>query len=217
MGILRKGITGEVSGRVGPVEGSSSRGINTIKTRRRKTRKKPVAAQVEQRTKFGVLSAFLSVILSLINIGFKKRKKQFSPFDLAMRTNLIKGLSEDENGLAINYEKIAISSGSGETAWSARIAYEETTRSLTITWEIPETANVSLGSDLAYFMLYNQKLKLPISLEGVTERAALRYEWVLPQYFARKIIHVWMFFASEDGKIVSNSDYVGKLAIPTSS
>ncbi len=217
MGILRKGILGEVKGRVGPVEGSTSRGIHTIKARRRKTRKKPVEAQVEQRSKFGILSAFLSIILPLLNVGFKKRKKEFSPYDLAMRVNLINGLTEGENGFEINYEKIALSSGSGETAWSARMAYEETTRKLTISWEIPETVSLSLGSDLAYFLIYNQKLQLPIALEAVTVRAAQQYELVLPKHFARKIIHVWMFFASEEGKILSNSDYVGKLDIPTSS
>lgn len=217
MGILRKGILGEVKGRVGPIEGSSSRGIHTIKSRRRKTRKKPVKAQVEQRTKFGILSAFLSIIVSLLNVGFKKRKKEFSPYDLAMRVNLVNGLTEGENGFEINYEKIALSSGSGETAWSARMAYEEATRKLTISWETPETVSLSLGSDLAYFLIYNEKLQLPLALEAVTVRAAQQYELVLPKHIGRKIIHVWIFFASEDGTIVSNSDYVGKLDIPTPS
>jgi len=70
MAEIKRGILGGVSGKVGTVVGANWRGKNIIRAIPRKSGKKPSPLQVEQRSKFKLMSNFLQPFNALFSRYF---------------------------------------------------------------------------------------------------------------------------------------------------
>ena len=73
MGKLNIGILGGFSGTVGTVIGSSNRkGEDIIRVKSKKPRTSSTEGQINQRTKFRLVTVFLQALNFLLKVGFKK-------------------------------------------------------------------------------------------------------------------------------------------------
>lgn len=222
MGILKKSdpLLGNASGRIGPVVISKSNGVNIVKSipaidrkaRRKKNKRKPKPAQS---LRLSMVSTFISTIKKYTDIGFSKNRHGKAEFPLAVQYNLEHAVTGINPNFSINYPEVVISLGNREMAWSSRISCEDE-KTLTVSWEIPDTANIrEIGNDLAYVLLYNETKQRTISSGLQVTRSALSISLqIYPQLFGC-IIHAYIFFVSPDKKFLSRSDYVGSAAIPS--
>jgi hypothetical protein len=108
-------------------------------------------------------------------------------------------------------KKIIFSKGNGEPVWSGKavLVHENEIR---ITWEIPGTANLKvIGNDQAKVVIYNETNDTAVNLSRTATRLDLSLTLMIPDAYIGHKLHLWMFFASPDGKSVSNTDYIGSV------
>lgn len=209
MAILRKGVLGGFSGKVGPATGSSWRHLDILKGPSSKKIKKENL--LPQNFMLDVLSRFLKPFRSFIRIGFYHKKNKDSPFNRAMHYNWDRAVIGVAPNYQIDYKKIILSRGPREPAWAARAILENETQ-MKITWEIPETTKIKLiGNDRAVVLIYNERTEKVLS-STTAIRSDLSVSIYIPMKDQNSNLYLWMFFVSADGKSVSNSDYIGSLS-----
>jgi hypothetical protein len=208
MGTIDHGILGEVSGKTGPIVGARSRGQNTIRSTARKRRLKSDVPQ-SQTYKLGMMSSFLAGARSAINIGFAQTKKKLDPLNRAIRLNIPLAIIGRKPNYTIDFSKVVLSTGKREPAWSEDLVLETGCKA-TVSWEIPETVKLkAIGKDIAHLLVYDTTFKKFAFYTANAERASLSCTMNLNDTMNDHTIHVWIFFVSPDGKIASNSTYVG--------
>jgi hypothetical protein len=213
MARIIKGILGEVSGLVGTVVGAVVRGVATIRSRPRKSTKAPQQSQINQRSKFSLVTEFMFSIRDLLNIGFQSYNKKMSPVNAAVQY----ALSNSVIGLAPNFSldlpSIVLSKGSLPDSPSMSVGEVGAGHKLVFTWDLAQEFNpaeaVLYGSDRATFLMYNVTKNKFLRYISYVDRSAGNISLTVPFLFAGDTLHVYYFFSSADGKSVSNSGYLG--------
>jgi hypothetical protein len=113
MGKLNMGILGGFSGTVGTVVGSTNRkGEDIIRVKSKKPRTSNTEGQMNQRTKFGLVTGFMQPLNFLLKTGFKcVAAGQMSPYNYACREALNNGIAGDAPDFELDYGKLQLSSG----------------------------------------------------------------------------------------------------------
>jgi hypothetical protein len=203
------GILGGFRGGVGTVVGFRYRRRNLMRSipRRRNKRKKLKA--LPQHLNLGRMSQFIRIAKELIAIGFKTPNPKLDPRSLAMKYNIKNALLKTDNGPLINYEKVKLSRGSRERAWSEEIVFTEGNR-VSVSWDIPAMLDLKLiGADKVYIVLYSENERTMMYAKQHISRADRSYTGTVSADYIGQPIHGWIFFVSPDGKEVSDSDYLG--------
>lgn len=205
MAIFKKGILGGFSGAVGPVIGSSWKKRHVLKSR--PNRRKTILS--DQHIKLGMLSNLLSAFSSPIKIGFYKKKNKDNAQNSAIQYNITRVFGGESPDFEIDYKKIVFSRGLREPAWSGTTIWDAKGQ-LRISWEIPETAKLNLiANDQAVVLIYNSSRKKRLEFQALAARKQLYLTIPIPEIYRNDTFHVWLFFISADGKMVSNSEYMG--------
>jgi len=81
---------------------------------------------------------------------------------------------------------------------------------LNLEWKVnPFQPSKTLGTDQLYVVLYDVEKDTFITFAQLAVRSALKALVDLPEVYAGDNVHVWIFFVSADGKLTSESDYLG--------
>ncbi|MET1054874.1 MAG: DUF6266 family protein [Pedobacter sp.] len=213
-------LLGDARGRVGPAVLTKVRGVPVIKIRpsiNRKLRKKKNKGKPEsdQTLKMGLVSPFIRKISNYTSIGFDKYKTGKAAFPSAVQYTIKYALAGKNPDFVINYPEVVISVGKREPAWSSQILCDDK-KVVTVTWEIPETANLrEIGNDLSYILLYDETKDKPLLYSNAkTPRSARTFSQPMYKPSFGSTIHAYIFFLAPDGKSRSRSDYVGSVTIP---
>ena len=95
MGTIKKGILGGFHGKVGTVVGGSWKGVTYMRGMAPSIRNPRTEGQIRQRDKIRNVSAFLQVMLPVINVGYKNSAAKQSPYSAAMSHILKNAMSGD--------------------------------------------------------------------------------------------------------------------------
>jgi len=209
MARLNKQILGESEGPLGNVSISKRKGTTLVKSKPDRKKRKKGDPLPDQNRKLPLMSKLMKKFKDMINIGFdKKKKRDWTPVNAAVRYNLERAIIGESPDFDVDYSKISISRGKLETAWSGTLTY--TAHMITASWEIPDCVKLKLvAKDKAYLLFYNTTTKKTVQVHGMVERQALSFAEDVKFFGNKGIMHAWIFFASPDGKEVSNSDYLG--------
>lgn len=112
MARISKGILGGFSGTVGPVVGSSWKGIAVMKSR--PVYKRVVIAtpdQLNQRGLFGTLSQLVIRLSSVINVGFRAQANQMTTLNAAFIANYGHAVSGSYPSYTIDYDRLTLAKG----------------------------------------------------------------------------------------------------------
>jgi len=209
MGKYNEGILGFFRGKVGRVIGSVVRGVHYMKGLGDLRADNPSPAQLDQRTKFALMTAFIKPLKTLIQAGFPTTKEGPSSLNLALSANLrhaIKGISPN---FSVDYEKFVFSSGNLPKPAGAHMQSTEDAQ-VTMTWE--NSGNVA-PTDQATMLVYNPTQNIYVTLPNAGPRSAQSCDLQLPTDFSGQQVHGWISFVSADKKQVSPSVYVGALLV----
>jgi hypothetical protein len=211
MAIIKNGILGGVSGKAGPIVGSSWKRIYILKTRSKKKIKKKDL--LPQHFKIGMMSKFLKPFLEEIRIGFNNFKQKDSQYNRAMSYNLHRAVKGTFPDFVVDYPNIKFSRGDRETAWSGKAVLLDDNH-IKISWEIPETVKLKIvGNDLVRVMMYAENKKIGIVSHDKAIRKDLEITIKTGAYLKGNLMQVWLFFVSPDGKSVSDTDYIGAVQL----
>jgi hypothetical protein len=207
MGIIRQGIFGGFEGKTGPLVGRKVRGKSVITAVPHQPAASGTKMQLDQRLKFKLVSTFLKGFKDLINVGFKEVDKNKNAFNAAMKLNfkhIVTGTSPD---YSIDYTRLVYSKGSLAGPNSPMISLE--LNSVSVSWLPDGQTQYNQYTDKAQLVVYCPDKALTIIYRDYVVRAALGCSLALPIGLEGCDLHVFMNLVNTNGKVVSNSVYLG--------
>lgn len=211
MGIIKKGILGGFSGAVGPIVGSSWKGISYMKSLPAKKLNTSSVAQIEQQLKFSLIIHFLQTFTALLELTFKSYANEMTAFNSVFSYNIknaVTGISPD---FVVDYPNALVSRGNlpnaiGPTATAGLGG------TIVFAWADNSGTGNALPTDNAVLAIYCESMSNSIYTTGNTTRSELT-ETLDVAAFRGKVVQTWIAFISENGLEASNSFYTGQLTV----
>ena len=211
MGTIKQGILGGFSGKVGTVVGSSWKGLSYMRGQAQSVKNPRTAKQMAQRDKFALALSFIRPIQSFIKVGFKTYAVHQSEFNAAMSYTLKNAIKGTYPSFTIDYAQAMVSRGS--LAKPLNIQKQNNDNEIAVSWQDNSGTANALDTDFAMLMAYNaDKGEAVYDMTSTCrgdEGSSLRY----PSDWVGDTVHVYLAFVSEDGTLVSDSEYVGSMTI----
>lgn len=217
MGKSETGVFSDWSGGIDNLVGAVVHGEQQIRKKPAKSSKPPVQSQIDQRIKFAIVAAFVKSLAPVIQIGYQSFNKN-SPRNAAVSyhlKNAITGVSPD---FAFDYTAAVLSKGGLPKGMEMELT-ELPDRGLKLSWtqanSLTQNDKLVRGTDLVYAVFYSVEEKMYLVIEGSATRASLEANTIIPRMFKGNTLHSYVFFVSADGKLVSDSQYLGSMLVPT--
>ena len=211
MGTIKQGILGGFSGKVGTVVGSSWKGLSYMRGQAQSVKNPRTAKQMAQRDKFALALSFIRPIQSFIKVGFKTYAVHQSEFNAAMSYTLKNAIKGTYPSFTIDFAQAMVSRGS--LAKPLNIQKQNNDNEIAVSWQDNSGTANALDTDFAMLMAYNaDKGEAVYDMTSTCrgdEGSSLRY----PSDWVGDTVHVYLAFVSEDGTLVSDSEYVGSMTI----
>ncbi|WP_442587777.1 DUF6266 family protein [Pedobacter sp. AW31-3R] len=216
MGIVSNGILGSVSGKVGPVVLCTYRDQEVMKTKPKKSSKPAVQSQVDQRSRFKIVTEFLPTIANIVELGYQSKEKSTSAMNRAVRyhlDNAITGVSPD---FSLNYSKVRLTSVKLNTVTNVSIV-PSATRLVDLSWDVPEEADMvagnMMGTDQAAVVAYSEAEGIFYTRMAVAKREDGQCQITYPKLFLGGNVHAWLVFISADHKRAFRDVYLGSFKL----
>lgn len=120
MATYHQGIHGPVKGKIGPVEGSSWKGVPVLKACKR-SRRTNSSNQLEHQSSFAFVNQFVKTLAELFRESFSEPGKALTGLNLAFRYTYQHALVDTYPHLALDYRRVFISRGSRMPAFDAAV------------------------------------------------------------------------------------------------
>ena len=208
MGKISQGILGGLSGKVGNIIGGSWKGIDYIRIKPSSVANPRTPGQVNQRNKFSASIEFLQPNKDFINVGYKAFAVKKTAFNSAMSnvlSNAITGIAPD---FTVDYSLALLSKGNLSTPLNGSVDLT-TANQVTFNWDDNSTDGNANTTDKSMVLAYNPSKKESIYILDGAQRSVTTQILSLPTSYTGDTIELFMAFVSENGKVVSNSIYLG--------
>jgi hypothetical protein len=212
MAKLNRGILGGVSGTIGPVCGSTWRGVEYIRSLPKTSNSDPTAEQVEQRSRFALAIRFVTALKHLFAITYRSSAKQMTETNVALAAVLKNAVSGAHPNHVLNYAMVQVSQGKVPNAAGPTAAPGVNT--VNFSW----TDNTGMGSaaranDKAILVAYSPSMNHCVFSTGAAVRSSGSGTLSVPE-FSGQTVETWIAFIADIGRDTAPSLYTGAIAIP---
>lgn len=213
MGIQHWGAFGGFQNQTGPLVGHWTNGQNVITAIPHPSQKPATTAQLNMRAKFKTVVSFLRALTGLIRVGYQNAHKEnqtaFNAAFMETYANAVVGVAPN---YVIDYPKLLYSKGflSGPYDWEVII---DAVAAVKFAWKANLGTGIGAPTDLATLMAYNDIKKEFVILTSAAPRSALTATLQLPPTFTGDEVYLYISFVSANGKMCSDSVYVGKYPV----
>jgi hypothetical protein len=159
-----------------------------------------------------MISQFLSPVNDLLTVGFQAYNSALSPFNAAFAANSEHAITGIYPALSIDYEQVVIAKGRLLAVPQVTVATTVDAQ-LDLTWLNNAGTDSSNGTDKITFLVYNPSKQAYVKAQNAALRSALSFNLVLPSMWSQDSVHIWAFFVSANGKISSDSTYLGNTVV----
>ena len=212
MAQITKGILGGFSGTVGTVVGANFRGKDIIRSRPKRSSRKPSEKQLLQQEKFKLAIAFLQPLKPIQNKYFGVRSGAKSRVNLAVSYFLENAIQVVMNVPQLLYNKILITKGE-LTGFQNPAAVAQANQEIELSWDDNSTQGNANATDLVSVVCYSEALGSFEIFESLASRADLTTPVTLPAFYATLEVHVWMYLNNEAESVACNSGYLGVVTV----
>lgn len=174
----------------------------------------PSENEMAVRLKFALVTRFLAKANTLIKLGYKKKVKKYSsPMNIAVKETLRDAVTGEFPNFSIDYSKVVISTGSLDEPWET-FMLPIGGAGIRISWLISRYMSKSSDiTDMAMVFLYCEQTDQGVTVEQAAKRDDLGLTIELDKGFAGYHWHAWIFFISENKKLVSDSVYLEEIKL----
>jgi len=217
MATLKPGQIGDFNGKIGQVVISKWRQLTVGRSTPKKSSKKATLTQLEQQSKFALVTTFISRVGGAISVGYQNSSGNLTPYNVAVRYHLNNTVIGEYPAYQIDYSKVRLS--------APRFA-NEIDAAVTVTMGSPLNSIVPLtwtskingigatqDTDKTFIVFYNVSENMFMIFESEAARSALTVNVRVPDENITDEIHGWMFFVSANRKLVSKTSYLGKVEL----
>ncbi|KIO76694.1 hypothetical protein TH53_13540 [Pedobacter lusitanus] len=216
MAILKQGSLGIFTGKIGALVITKWKDKYVGKSKPKPSAKKASALQLSQRTKIRLAGKFMRRFKSVVSFSFQKVPKNMTAMNYAMWYNLRDAISGEYPDFTMDYAKVRLSEPADyatEIDNGYNVAVTVSGARISVAWEADELPDndETKATDRAYFFCFHPEKNRFVSLES-SQRSDLKIDLNLPDLFAGEV-HMWLFFASDNLKYVSQTEYLGEFVI----
>ena len=214
MGTIRKGILGGFSGKVGTVIGANRRGTAYMRSLPIKMKDARTLPQLKQRSKFALTLRFLKPMTGLLRMSWKMyAHHRHSPFNAVMSYTITNAISGTYPNYTIDPSKVLISIGSLSPAFNPTATPASGGGAIYFDWDNNSGSSADNATDNALLAVFNlDKFQAVFDTNGA-QRADASQSINVPSSWAGDTLHAYIGFISQDGNEVSNSIYLGAVAV----
>lgn len=212
MGIIKNGILGGFSGKVGTVVGACWKGIDYMRALATSIVNPKTPAQLEQRAKFSLIIAFLRPLTAFLRLGFKSAALHMSAFNAAMAYNVknaIKGLYPN---FEIDYPKVRLSQGPLPGALNPEAA-STVAGQIDFTWDDNSDAADAMPDDQVFFVVYSPTTQKAATLIGGATRETGADSITVPAAFTGLQVQCYIGFTNASESEFSDSTHCGAVIV----
>ncbi|RYF26684.1 MAG: hypothetical protein EOO42_00930 [Flavobacteriales bacterium] len=214
MGLIKQGILGGFRKKTGTVVGAYWRRLDVIRALPRNSGKAPTQKQINQQIKFGLVTAFLSNISGLIDVGFKSANETATPMNMAVSYHLKEAIMGVEPDFGIDLTKLAFSMGKLELPLETTVV-PAAGSILNLAWPHTEADDKLIdGTDVINVLAYNASKEKFIKVAASAPRSAMAYSFQLPANFVGDEVQVYFSFSSTIKQLLqSKTVHLGAVTI----
>lgn len=211
-----KSALGDYTGTIDTVVVSRWNNIDVMKSKPGKRRKKTTSKKLKLQNKvFKMVNNFFYSAMDYINIGYQKPKiVKMTPFNSAVSYHMENAVVADADGPAISLPEIKLSMPIRKTqnVWNPVLTIAE--NKVTVTWELnPFPQKCSQLDDTVILVYFDIAYKLFEIVAGVIKRSDLTFTKTFVNRYTGHELHWYMFLISSDKKLVSETEYLGKVTV----
>lgn len=198
MAEIKQGILGGVSGKVGTVVGAQWRGKNIIRSLPRKSAKKPTILQLNQRSKFRLVSNFLQPLNPLLSHYFGSDQGLKSRVNLGLAYHLNEAIDNPKGqggSFTIIYEKVVLSKGILPSVVMEKVSIDN--GAITLAWTNNAGGSLAKDTDLLTVVVFDKKNKEMQIFEKVATRSSATFSTPLPASYDASTTVIWFFFTND--------------------
>lgn len=200
----KKGDPSSLSGLIGDVVVVSG---GVLRSRPRRTKKKPTANEQHNQSKFALVGAFIEPFYPFMKAHFKDLQGKKTARDAIRSYHLLNATLEEAGGFAINYPKVLMSCGRLQGLHATEVLLEEC--SLTVVWQNNSLQALASATDLLSIIAFNATAGEAHFFENCAARGDGQVLLTFPEYFPTGQVHLWGTFEDPATGDVANSIYLG--------
>ena len=212
MGIIKQGILGGFSGKVGNVVGGSWKGIDYMRILPTSVANPQTDAQLTQRQKFSVIMHFLQPLSQFLKTGFKHYAVKMTGINAAMSYNVKNALTGSYPNIAIDYPNALVARGNLASALN-QVASSTVAGTVKFDWEDNSGEIGANANDKTLLVIYNPSQNQAVTVSELAERADGTQTVTVPDSFSGDLVQCYIAFISVDGTRVSNSAFAGAVTV----
>lgn len=220
MGTVIKGSAlGKITGKIGNLVLSPWMNMETVRSKPTKFRKKKKTSQqnLERKKKFATVVKFLRMATAVLPIGYQlKSKVAKTSLNLATSYHLTNAVIGEYPNYRIDLSKVKFSNSirPTENGWNAKFTREDNL--FQVSWMLnPFREKTTQLDDQPVIVCYYSSEKYIKVFGNELKRSSLRCTVSVPtpDVGEQEEIFCWMFFISADGKLVSETEYLGMFKV----
>lgn len=212
-----RSILGDYSGTVGTVVLAIYRGIPTMRSKPKPSSKPASPKQLDQRRIFRIITKLLSPLTEVFKLGYQMpRKSRWSPENAAVSYHILNAIGGERGNPHFDLTKLKLTQPvrNTQSAWNAQVHVEDG-NIVTLSWELnPYPDKRAQLDDKVCFVMYNKTEDRFKSCIRICNREDLSYSVTLQQRYKGTELYFYMFLISEDGKLISETEYLGMSHLP---
>lgn len=212
MATYNVGILGAFTGKVGPVVGVNWRGKNVMRSLPKKSGHIPTEAQLQQRSKFAVVTKFITPIKSVLSVYFGNPSGARSKYNMATSYHLKEAVIETPEGFAMMYNKVLITKGDLQAMATAELLVE-TGNLLHLDWINNSGQGKAFADDRPIVVIFSEELQLFEIFEPEVTRADSTVTLTVQPVFLGSEVQCWAGFVNNAKNLASLSVYLGAQTI----
>jgi hypothetical protein len=212
-----RSVLGDYSGKVGTVVLYNYRGTPVMKPLPAPSQEPASGKQLEQRAIFSMVKTLLTSLKKVIHTGFQvPRKSRKAPFDMAMSYHMKNCILHLAEGPSFQLEKLKLSNPVKrlQSVWKPVASVAEN-NTLILNWELnPYPQKDVQLSDKVYIVVYDATINRFSTFS--CRRSDLGFSYSFIKEFAGHELYSYLFLTSADAKLVSETEYLGKVNLTLS-
>ena len=195
-------LIGATRGKLGGVVFQRSMGLNILRTKPDQVRNPRTAGQIQQRTRLTTLNSYFRIILSTIRLGFGKYAYPKPAWSKFIGENLKNAFTDS----TLNWADVIISKGSLVGFLYLEVS-NASQASFMLGWSNNAGYGNALATDVCHACLYNEDNETWYTFPEET-RSNMGTELTSSCGSSGDTVHVFCFYVSADGSLVSDTEYM---------
>ena len=208
---------GEFSGAVGTVVLSRWLDLVTMRSKPLRRKNKSTSAKVLQQNQvFGLVNILFGTAKKAIRIGYQKPKAaKMTSYNAAVSYHLKNAVCGDPEDPSLDLSKIKLSCPVRQTqsVWNPLLSLEKG-KNVVISWELnPFPQRCTELDDQVILVCYSKNDGKFFQLQDSGQRSSLSYTHDINNWENGHELHYYLFMVSADGKLVSETEYLGMVTL----